>query len=225
MLDVATQLATIQARIATAAQRANRHPASVRLVAVSKTVPPAQVQAAVAAGQTLFAENRVQELTNRRAAHPTLEWHLIGHLQTNKARPAVEAADLIHSVDSERVLRHLAQAAAELGKIQGILLQINISSEESKFGIAPVEAAGLLAVASQLPSIKCEGLMTMAPYGAPEDTLRAVFSGLRWLREELQQTSGTALPELSMGMSGDFEVAIAEGATLVRVGTLIFGAR
>ena len=223
--SVRERLAAVQARVAAAAARAGRDAATVRLLAVSKTVPLPLVREAYAAGQRLFGENRVQELVGKVGAlPPDAEWHLIGHLQGNKARPALACARLLHAVDSLALLDRLNRLAAA-GQRQDVLLEVNISGEASKFGLPPDVLEPVLSTAVQLPHLRCLGLMTMAPYGADQAALHRVFGGLRDLRDRLATRLGAPLPELSMGMSGDFETAIAEGATIVRVGTAIFGAR
>ena len=220
------RLATTQARVAGAATEAGRPPESVCLVAVSKTVDVAAVREAYEAGQRRFGENRVQELARKVTALPDdCEWHLIGHLQKNKARAAVAAADWIHSVDSQELLERLDRIAGEECRRPCILLQVNITGEEAKSGFAPAELPAAVAFAATCDHLDCQGLMTMAQFDADEGTLRASFAGLRQLRDAMAERFGLPLPELSMGMSGDFEAAIAEGATLVRIGTAIFGRR
>jgi pyridoxal phosphate enzyme (YggS family) len=174
----------------------------------------------------MFGENRVQELSEKvPALSQDIEWHLIGHLQGNKVSKAVELADLIHSVDSEKLLRRIDRIAGELGKRQKILLELNISGEQSKFGETADAAASLVSLALSLPNIDLQGFMTMAPFGAEECELRKVFSTLREFRNNMEKEFNVSLPELSMGMSSDYEYAIAEGATIVRIGTAIFGKR
>jgi len=224
--DIVENLAAMRRQIREAAEAAGRDPTTVRLVAVSKTVDSAQVLKAYAAGQRDFAENLVPELMRKAQGLPLdCTWHLIGHLQRNKARQAVQGAAWIHSVDSVGLLERLERLADEEHRRPTVLLQVNLSGEATKSGVTSEGAAALLRGALQCPHLSCRGLMTMAPYGASEAELRTVFGGLRRLRDRLQEESGTALPELSMGMSGDFRVAISEGATLVRIGTAIFGAR
>jgi pyridoxal phosphate enzyme (YggS family) len=224
---VAANLAWIRERIAAAAARAGRDPASVQLVAVSKTFPAAAVQAAHAAGQRLFGENRVQELAAKAPElPPDIAWHLIGHLQGNKAAKAVEHAACLQAVDSTALLQRLDRLAGEAGRRLPILLEVNVSGEAGKFGLrgeAEIQACAEAALAS--PHLAWQGLMTMAPFAVPEAELRRVFAALRDLRDRLARDLAAPLPELSMGMSGDFEPAIAEGATLVRIGTAIFGTR
>ena len=211
-----------------AARRAGREPAEIRLVAVTKTVSPERLQEAVAAGQSLFGENYVQEAKTKIASlGPGLTWHFIGHLQSNKARVAVELFDLIHSVDRLSLAQALEQAAGRQGKVQNILLQVNLAGEESKSGTAPANAQALLLAISQMPHLRVLGLMTMPPWFDEPERVRPYFKELRELRDRLRRLNLVEgdLPELSMGMTGDFEVAVAEGATLVRIGTAIFGRR
>jgi len=223
--QIAQNLAEVRRRIAAAAHRAGRDPAAVRLVAVSKTMPLELTRQAVAAGQRLFGENYLQE------AQPKIEalgqaacWHFIGHLQSKKAKAVVALCELIHGVDRLKLAQALDAAAAQMGKVQDILMQVNLAEEATKSGVAPEAAPELLREISRLPHLRLMGLMTMPPFLAPE-AVRPYFQALRELRERLTDLSGQPLPELSMGMSGDFEVAIEEGATLVRVGTAIFGSR
>ena len=227
MNQINQNLEETKRRIQEAALSAGRNPAEVRLVAVTKTVTLDRLQEAVAAGHTLFGENYVQEAKRKIAAlGPGLTWHFIGHLQSNKAKAAVEVFDLIHSVDRLSLARSLEQAAARLDKVQNILLQVNLAGEESKSGTAPEAAQELLREISKMPHLKVVGLMTMPPW-LPAEEVRPYFRALRELRDRLRglQVVEGDLSELSMGMTGDFEVAVAEGATLVRIGTAIFGQR
>jgi PLP dependent protein len=226
MSHIPRQLAGIKERIATAAEAAGRAPGDVTLVAVSKTFPASDIQTAYDSGQIVFGENRIHELTEKVPALPSdIQWHMIGHLQSNKAARAVELADYIHSVDTTKLVNRLDRYAGELGKAPKILLEINVSRESTKFGADDSEVMSLAEAAVACRNIQTVGLMTMAPFGASEYELRTVFSGLRKLRDWIQVETGLLLPELSMGMSGDFEAAIAEGATLVRIGSAIFGNR
>jgi PLP dependent protein len=228
MNQISRNLQEIQQSMREAAQRAGRDPAGVRLVAVTKTVGLNRLQEAVTAGHTLFGENYVQEAKAKIAAlGPGLVWHFIGHLQSNKARAAVELFDLIHSVDRLRLAQALAQAARRLGKVQDILLQVNLAGEESKSGAAPEDVQKLLSEISKMANLRVLGLMTMPPWFPDPEEARPYFRGLRELRDRLGRLHlvESDLSELSMGMTGDFEVAVAEGATLVRVGTAIFGRR
>jgi len=228
MTQISQNLEEIKQRLRKAALDADRDPAEVRLVAVTKTVAPERVQEAAAAGHTLFGENYVQEAQRKVAAlGPGVRWHFIGHLQSNKAKAAVEIFDLIHSVDRVRLAKGLEQAAARREKVQKILLQVNLAGEASKSGTAPEAARDLLSQISQMPHLEVVGLMTMPPWFDDPERVRPYFRALRELRDRLRDLKlvDGELPELSMGMTGDFEAAVAEGATLVRIGTAIFGQR
>lgn len=218
MIDVAANLAAVRARIARAAERARRDPAAVRLIAVSKTMPAALVRAAIDAGATDVGENYVQEAVEKRAAvGDGARWHLIGHLQRNKAARAVETFDCIQTVDSAGLAAAIARHAAAKDTTVRVLLEVKLGGEASKSGVLPADLPALLD-AVRLPSLLIEGLMTVPPPGEPE-AARPHFRALR----ELAARHG--LRELSMGMSDDFEVAIEEGATMVRIGRAIFGVR
>jgi hypothetical protein len=220
MSGLGQRIREIQARIEQAARRAGREPLDVTLVAVTKKVPPEVVDEAVGEGLTLFGESKVQEA---KAKIPAVSgracWHMIGHLQSNKARDAVALFDLIHSVDSVHLAGELNKWADRAGKTQRILLEVNVAGEKSKFGLKPSEVAGALEQIAGMPRLQVDGLMTMAPYIEDLAEVRPYFRQLRELRD------GLSLKELSMGMTHDFEVAIEEGATMVRVGTAIFGER
>jgi len=212
-----------------AAEQCGRNPESVRLVAVSKTVSAERVLEAIDAGVTILGENYIQEARQKfdaLSAHP-IAWHFIGHLQTNKAKYAVRIFDLIHSVDSIKLAREINKRAARINKIQNILVQVNISQEASKSGVHIDHIKPLIQEISEMSSLKIKGLMTMPPFFNQPEKVRPYFSALRNLRDELirEDVCKAGLRELSMGMTGDFEVAIQEGATLVRIGTAIFGAR
>lgn len=224
--DIADALQRVRRLVADAAESHGRDPAGIRLVAVSKTIASERIRDAYEAGQRVFGENRVGELETKAPSLPAdVEWHMIGHLQSNKVKSAVALASLIHSVDSLKLLRRLDRLAGEAGKVQDILVQANVSGEESKHGPGLAEAEKLLAAAAAMANVRCLGLMTMAPYAATPALQQSVFSGLRVFRDDCRQRHGWALPELSMGMSGDFEAAIAAGATMLRLGSVIFGAR
>jgi len=227
MNHISPQIDEVRTRISDAAIKAGRDPQSVKLIAVSKTFPVDAVDAAYEASQHLFGENKVQELEVKVPALPDdIEWHMIGHLQSNKAVKAVRLADYIHAVDSVKLVSRIDRLAGEAGTKPKILLEINVSGEESKFGATDESAALSLAkAASECRNAQFVGLMTMAPYGSTSDELRTVFSSLRKLRDKMEEELDITLPELSMGMSSDFEIAIEEGATFVRVGTAIFGKR
>jgi len=226
-VSIAVNLALITARIAEAARQSGRKPEQVRLVAVSKTHGPEAVKEALAAGQILFGENYVQEAQDKIAAvGPGPSWHFIGHLQSNKAKVVAELFDVVQSVDRLKLAKALDRRAGELGRKLGVLLQVNVGGEAQKSGCAPAEAANLAQEVAKLEHLELTGLMTMPPFFDDPQRARPLFAQLR----ELAVRLGRDLPEgamrhLSMGMSGDFEAAIAEGATLVRVGTAIFGQR
>ena len=209
-----------------ATHRVGRKVSDVRLVAVSKTYPPAVIQEAWNAGQHVFGENRVQDALPKIAELPAeAEWHFIGHLQSNKIRKALPAFTLIHGVDNLELAQQINRIAGEMGLTANILLEINVSGEASKFGFSPTDLRQNLEDLLCLPNIRINGLMTMAPYSEDPELARPVFSKLRILRDELAAKTGQSLRELSMGMSGDFEVGIEEGATIVRIGSSIFGHR
>lgn len=212
--------------MAEAALAAGRDPAGVRLVAVSKRHPAAAVAALHAAGQTVFGENYVQEARAKMAALPaSIQWHLVGHLQTNKARQAVGAFALIHSLDSVRLAQTLQEAAARQGVTQPVLVQVNLGREVQKSGVLEEDLPALAETLVGAPNLAWQGLMLLPPCFDDPEGARPYFAALRRLRDGLEERWGVRLPELSMGMSGDFAAAIAEGATLVRVGTRIFGER
>ena len=223
------RLAVVEERIEAACRRANRAREEVRLMAVSKAHPAEAIAEAAAAGLTLFGENRVQEFEAKRADLPSgIEVHLIGHLQSNKAAKAAAIFAAIDTVDSLRLLERLNEAAKQAGRRLPVLLEIKLSNESAKTGFDPtsVELQRTLERAPGLPHIEVRGLMTIAPLDENPESARACFRGLRNLRDELaRKRSGINLRELSMGMSGDFEIAIEEGSTLVRIGTALFGAR
>jgi pyridoxal phosphate enzyme (YggS family) len=221
------RLEAIRVRVLRAAERSGRKPDTVILIGVSKTVPADVVSQAVALGLTDVGENRVQEAEAKIAAVGRMRarWHLIGHLQRNKAGRAVELFDRVHGVDGIEIAEALSRRAAAAGRRIPVLLEVNVSGEASKFGVAPDSAERVLDPMAALPGLTLDGLMTVgAPVAHPEQA-RPGFARLRALRDRLAIRLGRPLPELSMGMSGDFEVAIEEGSTMVRVGTALFGAR
>jgi pyridoxal phosphate enzyme (YggS family) len=228
-MSLADRLTEVRRRIDAAARSAGRDPSSVLLVAVSKTFPVALIREAYAAGQRDFGENRVQEALQKIAASTDLQirWHLLGHLQTNKARKAGPAFAVLQSVDSIELLEKLDRAATEAGTSPDLLIQVDLAGETTKYGVAPGEVPRLFEAAAACRAARVVGLMTLPPIpDTPEDS-RRWFRELRDLRDGWL-ASGVPAPmlrELSMGMSGDFEVAIQEGATMVRVGTAIFGSR
>lgn len=219
-------LAAVQARIARAAERVGRRADAVTIVAVTKAHPIAAVRAAAANGLLDVGENRVQEAVGKQDAWPDapVRWHLIGHLQRNKARLAVGRFALIHSLDSVRLADALELAAAAKGVVQDVLVEVNVAREAQKSGALPEEAEAIVRYASGLTNLRVQGLMTMAPYTDDVSVQRATFRGLRELRDRLP-IPDSRLPVLSMGMSNDFETAVEEGATMVRLGTVLFGER
>ncbi|MGZ8475043.1 MAG: YggS family pyridoxal phosphate-dependent enzyme [Candidatus Limnocylindria bacterium] len=214
-------------RLRASAEAGGHDPARLRIVAITKTWPVEVARAALDAGLTLLGESRVQEAEPKVAALPGAEWHLVGRLQSNKARRAVRAFAVIHSVDSVELLRRLEAAAAEEALHPRVLLQVNVTGTETTAGLSPEEAVGpeMPAALGDLRAVDVIGLMTIARLGASFEEARATFAGLRALRDRLRELSGVELPELSMGMSADAEAAAAEGATLVRIGTALFGPR
>lgn len=218
--------AAVRARLDAAARAAGRAPDSVRLLPVTKTHPPAAALWAAQAGFAAVGENRVQEAVEKRAAVAApLRWELIGHLQSNKAKAAARAFDRIQSVDTPKLVRLLGAEAAAAGRPLAVLLQVNAGDDPAKFGCDVADAPALLDAALAQPALRVEGLMAIAPLSPDPDVARRTFARLRELRDALAARGGAALPELSMGMSGDLEAAVAEGSTLVRVGTAIFGGR
>jgi len=214
-------------RIAAAAARAGRDPAGVTLVAVSKTVPAERVRAAVAAGLTVLGENRVQEGEAKRAQVAGATWHLVGPLQANKARRAIAAFDVVESVGSLDLARRLDRIAGELrpGRPLPVLLQVNVAGDPAKAGFGEAEAEAALPALALLPGLRLEGLMTIGRLAPTAAEARPTFVALRRLSERLRERSAALGPALSMGMSDDFEVAVEEGATIVRVGRALFGER
>jgi hypothetical protein len=225
---IAQNLEAVKQRLEAAARRAGRAPSEVRLIAASKTVEVERLRQAVAAGHRLFGENYLQEAQDKIAAlGPGVSWHFVGHLQSRKAKAVVELFELIHSVDRLNLAQALEKAAAQVGKVQEILIQVNLAGEAAKSGAAPQATPELLREIAGMPHLKVAGLMTMPPWFDEPERVRPYFRALRELRNRLREQCivDTPLNELSMGMSGDYEVAVEEGATLVRVGTAIFGAR
>jgi pyridoxal phosphate enzyme (YggS family) len=220
-MHIAQNIERIRERMARAATLSGRSPDEVALVAISKTFPQESISQAIAAGLTKFGENRVQEAEAKIpffAGLPGLEWHLVGHLQSNKARRAVELFDVIHSVDSFKLAERLNKVCLELQKKIPVLIQVDLGGEETKFGADPSQLRELVGLVSHLPGLRLNGLMTIPPFF--ENRLRALKDSL-----EAEQTGCLGQRHLSMGMSHDFEAAIREGATIVRIGTAIFGLR
>jgi len=216
----------VRQRIRTACERAGRDPAGVELLAVTKFFPPEAVAYAARLGLRAVGENRVQEAAEKRPLSPPgIAWELIGHLQSNKARLAASVFDRVQSADSAKLLTLLDRAAGELGKKLPVLLQVNSGRDPAKSGVEPEGAEALLAHALSLGSIRVDGLMAIAPLSDDPEVARRTFASLREIRDRLASASGTTLPVLSMGMSGDLEAAVAEGSTVVRVGSALFGTR
>lgn len=222
--DLPDRLVEVRQRIDRAAARGG-HGQAVRIIAVTKTHGPDAVEAALNAGLQDVGENRVQEALGKMAAVSSpVRWHLIGHLQRNKVKSA-EGFSLIHSIDSLRLAETVNAHALSRGAVQPVLVQVNIVGEESKGGFSPAEVSAAADQLQGMRGIDVQGVMTMAPYDASPDILRRVFSGCRSARDELQRHGFSNARELSMGMSGDYEIAVEEGATLVRLGTVLFGER
>jgi pyridoxal phosphate enzyme (YggS family) len=225
-MELAENLERLRARIVAACERAGRAPESVVLLAVTKGQPPDRVRAAADLGLTLFGENRVQEARVKIGQCPgRLRWHMIGHLQSNKCRDAVHFFEMIQSVDSLALAQEIDRWADKGAKTMPILLEVNIAGESSKFGYPPGRLLAELVEINALKNVEIHGLMTVAPWAAEPEKVRPIFRRLRELKDECGEILGAPLPQLSMGMSGDFEVAIEEGATMVRVGTALFGER
>lgn len=224
--DFAENLNLIRGRIAAACARAGREESSVTLLAVSKTHPPETIRAAVDAGQVLFGENKVQEAKAKIPLAPArARWQFIGHLQSNKVRDAVELFELIQGVDSLELAREISKRAEQSAKTMPVLLEVNVAGEASKFGYAPEKLLAELAALNALPRIEVHGLMAIPPFTPVPEKSRPYFQRLRELKAQCEKILGAPLPHLSMGMSGDFEIAIEEGASIVRIGTALFGER
>ncbi|MFW6011047.1 MAG: YggS family pyridoxal phosphate-dependent enzyme [Desulfosalsimonas sp.] len=229
MNTITENIRLIQERIRNAAISCGRDPESVKLVAVTKTVEPERIRKAVDTGLNCFGENYIQEARQKAQdlADCDISWHFIGHLQSNKAKYAVRIFDLIHSVDSFKLARELDRQAEKHGRIQNILIQINLGQEQSKSGITQKEAPGLARQISELDNLSIQGLMTMPPFFDQPEKVRPFFRKLAMLRDKIsgENIPGVEPKELSMGMTGDFEVAVEEGSTMVRIGTALFGER
>jgi len=219
-------LNSIQQRISAACERAVRDRESVTLLAVTKGQPPDAVSEACKLGVAFFGENKIQEAKAKiPLCSGKLRWHFIGHLQTNKCRDAVELFEMIQCVDSLHVAQEISKRADQAGKTMPILLEVNLAGEASKFGYRPDNMLAELAQINALPRLEVHGLMTVPPWTSNAENVRPIFRQMRMLKERAEQALGAPLPHLSMGMSGDFEVAIEEGATIVRIGTALFGPR
>jgi pyridoxal phosphate enzyme (YggS family) len=219
-------LISVQSKIAAAAERSGRKATDVELVAVTKTFPVEVIREALEAGQRLFGENRVQELLSKQPALPSsVRWHLIGHLQSNKVRKVLPVVEAIHSVDSVDLARDINRIAAELGQFPKVYLEVNVAGEASKHGFAPDKLEAGLEELLALDRLEIQGLMCVPPISKEPEESRKHFAFLREYRDKLEKEAGVPFPALSMGMSGDYEIAVEEGATVVRVGSAIFGGR
>lgn len=237
MSTIAENIKAVRERIRDTARRVGRDPSGIKLVAVSKTVDVDRIKEAVLAGITILGENRVQEAKDKieefnrvqtsDSRLQTVSWHMVGHLQTNKAKTAVQLFDLIHSVDSIHLAEEIDRQARKIEKIQRVLIEVNLGGEETKYGVSPEEVIDTFKEISRLKNISIEGLMVMPPFSEDPEKVRPYFKELRELRDRINElrVRSYELRDLSMGMSNDFEVAIEEGATMVRIGTAIFGER
>ena len=228
MSEVRDNILRIRERIAAAAARAGRDPSAVRLMGVTKTVGDDRILQAIEAGIDIIGENYVQEARRKiELMGKSAEWHFIGHLQTNKAKYAVRLFDLIHSVNRMSLAEELNRRAAAAGVVSRVLIEVNLGGEESKSGAPPEEAPGLIRAVAQMANLSIQGLMTMAPWYDDPERARPCFAGLRAIRDRIaaEKIPNVAMRELSMGMTDDFEVAVEEGSTIVRIGRAIFGER
>lgn len=226
MTSIVENLQSLRTRVEEASRASQREPDSVCILAVSKTFPAEAVESAWRAGQHRFGENRVQEAAAKIPACPEeIEWHLIGPLQSNKARKAVELFHVIQTLDRPKIIHRVGRIADELDKPIRVYLQVNVGDEPQKHGVAPERIPKLLEIVNRYPRLRCEGLMCIPPYAADPELTRPYFRRLRTLLDGLADTGLSPGHQLSMGMSHDYPIAIEEGATLIRVGTAIFGAR
>jgi len=226
-LSVLENLNRVRERINAAALRAGRRPEEIKLVAVTKTVPLEMIREAIKGGIVSLGENRVQELMQKYPGLPPgLEWHLIGHLQTNKVKKIINKVALIHSLDRWSLAEEISRVAVKNNTVCRVLVQVNVAGEDTKYGLSPSEVGDFVASAARLPGLDVRGLMTIAPWTENPEEVRPVFRQLKELAVRLKNSkTGAALEYLSMGMSGDFEVAVEEGANILRIGTAIFGER
>jgi len=227
-MSISSSIEKIRSQIGAAALSTGRDPSAIRLVAVSKTKPASMVDEAAEAGQSVFGENYVQEFVAKAAeVKSDVEWHFIGHLQSNKVRQIAGMVSMIHSVDRFSLAEEIDRQWGRLGLVCDILIQVNVSGEATKSGTTSEETRGLVKQVALLPNVRICGLMTMPPFFDDPEAARPYFRELRTLAREIEQLAipGVSMNELSMGMSGDFEVAVEEGATLVRIGSAIFGSR
>jgi pyridoxal phosphate enzyme (YggS family) len=225
-VSLADNLEKVQQRIRAACGRVDREPNSITLLAVTKSQPPEVVQAAAKLGLIFFGENKVQEAKAKTPLCPgNLRWHFIGHLQSNKCRDAVELFKMIQSVDSLSLAQEINKRAEQAARTMPVLMEVNVAGEASKFGYQPEQLLAELKELNALPRIEIHGLMTVPPWSAEAEKARPHFRRLHGIKAQCEQILGAPLPHLSMGMSGDFEIAIEEGATMVRIGTALFGPR
>jgi len=226
-LSVLENLNRVRERIHAATRRAGRDPGEIKLVAVTKTVPVTMIKEALSSGITSLGENRVQEFLQKYPQlPPELEWHFIGHLQTNKVKKMIDKINLIHSLDRWPLAEEIHRAACEAGRVARVLVQVNAAGEETKYGLSLAEAEDFVAEASQLSGLEVCGLMTIAPWCKNPEEVRPIFRQVRELARKMgDRVQGVKLETLSMGMTGDFEVALEEGANILRIGTAIFGER
>ena len=226
MPDIAANLAQVQQRIATACERANRSPDEVQIIAVGKKFTANVIREAADCGLTLFGENRVQEAKAKIPDCPGhLRWHFIGNLQKNKCRDAVALFEMLHAMDSLPLAAELNKRCEQAAKVMPVLLEVNVSGEGSKHGFTAETAVAAMEAFHDFPQLELHGLMTMAPFPREPESARPYFQKLRAIKTDCENKLGAPLPQLSMGMSGDYEIAIEEGATMVRLGTVLFGPR
>lgn len=227
MKEIEENFKNVMKRIEAAAIRSGRNPGDVKLVTVTKTIACERIEEAIKAGAYALGENRVQEAVEKYECLKKGELHLIGHLQKNKVKYIIDKVHMIHSVENMELVKEIDKRAKGIDKIQKILIEVNVSGEESKFGLAPEKVLDFVKEAKEYPNVKIEGLMTVAPFGAEEDELRKIFSSLKKISLDIEKEKlhTVSMKELSMGMTNDFEIAVEEGATMVRVGTGIFGKR
>lgn len=227
-MNIEQNIISVREKVRNAAKKVNRNPENIHLVAVTKNVSSEIIQKAVDAGISILGENRVQEASSKiNRVNGKVDWHMIGHLQTNKSKVAVELFSMIHSVDSVKLAKEIDKRASRIGKTMNILVQVNIGREETKFGVKPECVADFIRKIAPLSNIKIKGLMAMAPYSENPEDARKYFRRMKKLFDDIKNSKieNISMEYLSMGMTGDFEVAIEEGSNMVRIGTGIFGER
>lgn len=224
-MSIPDNLASVQKQMAAYAIKAGRNPDAVRLIAVTKNVSAARARECITAGAAELGENRVQELCSKYPEVPGACWHLIGHLQSNKVKYLIGKVALIHSLDRWSLALEINRRSQEAGLITPVLIQVNVAGEASKFGLPVHEVTDFVTEAAALPGISVQGLMTIAPFVENPEEVRPVFRSLKQMAQDLKKIPGVTMEQLSMGMSNDFQVAIEEGSTMVRIGTAIFGSR